>query len=71
MLSQGAPGPLLVSSSFQKYKSALQRQICGRTVSLDDIVGPLETHAKALQSDFLQAATGEGEDTRLVGIHPL
>src|ERR1700683_1992610 len=64
-LSQGA-GPSLVSSSFQKYKSALQRQICGRTVMLDDVLGPLETRAKVLQLDFSQAATGQGEDTRVV-----
>jgi len=65
-LSPGAPGLSLVSSSFQKYKSALQRQICGRTVLLDNLLGPLETRAKALQRDFSQAASGEGEDTRIL-----
>lgn len=67
-VSQGGPGPSLLSSPFQKYKSALQRQILGRTVFIDDILGPLESHAKALQHDFSQAVTGDGEDTRFVVI---
>ena len=65
-LSQGGCGSSLISLPFQKYKSALQRQIGGRTVSLDGILSPLESRAEGLQRDFCQIATGDGDDTRFV-----
>lgn len=65
-VSQLSPSNSLVSSSFQKYKSALQRQISGRTISLDDVLCPLEHRAKAMQDDFSQAADREDEDSRYI-----
>lgn len=64
--SQLGLGHSLISSSFQKYKSALQRQISGRTTILDDVLGPLESRAKAVQHDFSEAAIGEAEDSRIM-----
>ncbi|KAJ7070881.1 Vps51/Vps67 domain-containing protein, partial [Mycena amicta] len=43
-----APG----DSSFQKYKAALCRQLIGRTVLLDSVLGTLENCARSIQRDI-------------------
>ncbi|KAH9932407.1 hypothetical protein B0H21DRAFT_780985 [Amylocystis lapponica] len=49
--------------SFQKYKSALQRQVAGRTPLLDDVLNSAERHAQDLQED-LEAMQGDDDDSR-------
>lgn len=59
-------GSVMLDSSFHRYKSALRKQLLGRTSLLDDVLKTLETCAKIIQQDFSQVLKGEDSDTKFV-----
>ncbi|KZP25394.1 hypothetical protein FIBSPDRAFT_1041536 [Athelia psychrophila] len=63
-VSRMGTGSSPINSTFQKYKSSLQRQMCGRTAMLDEIIGPLESHAESLQQDFSRIASHDDASSR-------
>ena len=50
------------SSSFWKYKSALQYQLSGRTPVLHEVLDALESRADALSKDMRAARRFDSED---------
>lgn len=64
-VSRMGTGSSPINSTFQKYKASLQRQMCGRTAMLDEIIGPLERHAEGLNQDFSRIASHDDASSRL------
>ncbi|THH13587.1 hypothetical protein EW146_g6653 [Bondarzewia mesenterica] len=73
-LFQAAPTPSLYEaslgstsmlSSYQKYKSALQRQVAGRTPLLDGVLRVIENRAEALHKDLRAVRKDEGDSRKL------
>ncbi|KAI0962021.1 hypothetical protein AcV7_000961 [Taiwanofungus camphoratus] len=62
LLSQN---PSVATASFSRYKSALTRQLRGRTPLLEDVVHAVQDHANGLQED-LNAMQGDDEVTRIL-----
>lgn len=65
VMSQG--GAVSLDSSFTRYKSALRKQLLGRTSLLDDVLKTLENCAKTIQQDFSQVLKGENDDVSSLG----
>jgi hypothetical protein len=55
------------ASALRKYKSALRRQVAGRTHLLEQVLKPIEMCAESLQKD-LKSLKAEDDDTRLVAV---
>ncbi|KAK0465603.1 Vps51/Vps67 domain-containing protein [Desarmillaria tabescens] len=53
-------GPM--DASFQKYKSALRKQLLGRTTLLDDLLRTLENCARSIQHDLSRVLTGDNSN---------
>ena len=56
-------------TAFQKYQSALKRQLVGRSSRLDDIISTLEKCARTIQHDFSIIRRTKDEKTRLPILH--
>ena len=60
-----ATSPQLTGLPYEKYRTALQKQLSGQTPLFDDVLGVTSQHARILQDEF-NVMRGDDEQSRSV-----